>query len=136
MQKKVKHNKTLSIMKAEMIYNEAVEKLTNLVKDMMIRLYNNDKQKGIIDADEDITKDGYVVDVLEYGKDLSDVMYYNDDICHFNTDYIDVACIWYDGKNILLFDDEQRELYFVNLPLNSMVFIAITLEDICNEMNV
>ena len=119
-------------MIAEMIYNSAVENLNNLVKDLLNKFYNKDKESGLVDYP---IEDGYTLDIWDFGKEFTNVIVWCDD-CYYtdgpDCKAIDCSTIYFDGKNIIL-TNEDNDYPFMNLPMNSMVYVASVLEEICEE---
>ena len=119
-------------MIAEMIYNSAVENLNNLVKDLLNKFYNKDKESGLVDYP---IKGGYTLDIWDFGKEFTNVIVWCDD-CYYtdgpDCKAIDCSTIYFDGKNIIL-TNEDNDYPFMNLPMNSMVYVASVLEEICEE---
>jgi hypothetical protein len=88
-------------MKAEIIYNKAVEELTTLAKDCIRR----------------IAGDRHGIDPREYGED-------GDGITRIMMD---------EAGNITVDSTNEEEAFFTELPMNTMVFICIILENILEK---
>ena len=118
-------------MKAENIYNKAVEELTNIAKECIQQIARKRFEKGISDTIE------YRVDPWEYGVDGSNVIVWGDDYGYsgVSADTIDISDITMDddAKNIYINGTDDEVELFANLPMNSMVFVCDILENILEK---
>ena len=116
-------------MKADRIFRKAVDDLFELAKEILFELIRFDNP----------TYDGGDVEIDVTDADLTNVIilgdvYGNDcDYYPVNASGIDITSISFDGNNIYLYDEEQNEINFQNLPLNSMVFVINGIEEILNN---
>ena len=118
-------------MKAENIYNKAVEELTNIAKECIQQIARKRFEKGISDTIE------YRVDPWEYGVDGSNVIVWGDDYGYsgVSADTIDISDITMeeDATNIYINGTDDEVELFANLPMNSMVFVCDILENILEK---
>ena len=118
-------------MKAENIYNKAVEELANIAKECLQQIARKRFTHGISDTIE------YRVDPWEYGMDGSNVIVWGDDYSYSgaSVETIDINDIEMDddAKNIYLNGTNDEVELFANLPMNSMVFVCSILESILEK---
>lgn len=118
-------------MKAENIYNKAVDELTALAKECIQQIARKRFDKGISDDVE------YLVDPWEYGMDGSNVIVWGDDYSYSgaSAETIDISNIEMDddAKNIYINGTNDEVELFANLPMNSMVFVCSILESILEK---
>ena len=118
-------------MKAENIYNKAVDELTALAKECIQQIARLRFTHGISDTIE------YLVDPWEYGMDGSNVIVWGDDYgCYgVSANAIDINNIEMDddAKNIYINGTNDEVELFANLPMNSMVFVCSILENILEK---
>ena len=110
-----KNDKTVRIMKADRIFRKAVDDLFELAKEVLFELIRIDNP----------TYDGGDVEIDVTDAGLNNVIIWGDD-CDYYGVYagaIDITSISFDGNNIYVCDEEQKEIEFQNLPLGSMVFV-------------
>ena len=106
-------------MEAEKIYNKVLNDLFELAKARLFELIRIDNP----------TYDGGDVEIDVTDADLTNVIIWGDvygndcDYYPVNASGIDITSICFDGNNIYLYDDEQNEVNFQTMPLNSMVFV-------------
>jgi len=112
-------------MEAEKIYNKALNDLFELAKARLFELIRIDNP----------TYDGGDVEIDVIDADLTNVVIWGDD-CDYYGIYakaIDIASISFDGNNIYVYDEEQNEINFQNMPLNSMVFVINGIEEMLDN---
>lgn len=118
-------------MKAENIYNKAVEELTNIAKDCIQQIARLAFTKGIADIIR------YEVDPWEYKEDGDNLIVWGDDYSYSGVcaETIDINCITMDNeaKNIYISGTNGEEVLFADLPMNSMVFVCSILENILEK---
>lgn len=119
-------------MKAENIYNKAVEELTNIAKECIQQIARKRFEKGTSDTIE------YRVDPFEYGVDGSNVIVWGDDYGYssgVSAETIDISDITMedDVENIYINGTNDEVELFVDLPMNSMVFVCDILENILKK---
>lgn len=118
-------------MKAENIYNKAVEELTNIAKDCIQQIARLAFTKGIADIIR------YEVDPWEYKEDGDNLIVWGDDYSYSGVcaETIDINCITMDNeaKNIYISGTNGEEALFADLPMNSMVFVCSILENILEK---
>lgn len=117
-------------MKAENIYNKAVDELTALAKDCIQQIARLAFTKGIADFIR------YEVDPWEFKEDGDNLIVWCDDSYGtVGVDVIDIDCITMDdeAKNIYISGTNGREVLFADLPMNSMVFVCSILENILEK---
>lgn len=118
-------------MKAENIYNKAVDELTALAKECIQQIARKRFSHGISDGIE------YLVDPWEYGVDGSNVIVWGDDYSYSgaSAETIDISNIEMDddAKNIYINGTNDEVELFANLPMNSMVFVCSILESILEK---
>lgn len=102
-------------MKADRILGKAVDDLFELAKEVFFELIRLDNP----------TYDGGDVEIDVTDADLTNVVIWGDDCDYYGVyaSAIDITSISFDGNNIYVYDDEQKEINFQNLPLSSMVFV-------------
>lgn len=117
-------------MKAENIYNKAVEELTNIAKECIQQIARLDFTKGITDFIR------YEVDPWEFNEDGDNLIVWCDDSYGtVGVNVIDIDCITMDAeaKNIYINGTNGEEVLFADLPMNSMVFVCDILENILEK---
>ena len=118
-------------MKAENIYNKAIDELTALAKECIQQIARKRFSHGISDDIE------YLVDPWEYGMDGSNVIVWGDDYSYSgaSAETIDISNIEMDddAKNIYINGTNDEVVLFANLPMNSMVFVCSILESILEK---
>ena len=112
-------------MEAEKIYNKALNDLFELAKARLFELIRIDNP----------TYDGGDVEIDVIDADLTNVVIWGDDCDYYGVyaNAIDIASISFDGDNIYVYDEEQNEINFQNMPLNSMVFVINGIEEMLNN---
>ena len=112
-------------MKADKIFSKAIDDLFELAKEVLFELIRVDNP----------TYDGGDVEIDVTDANLTKVVIWGDDCDYYGVyaNAIDIASISFDGNNIYLYDDEQNEVNFQNMPLNSMVFVINGIEEILNN---
>ena len=105
-------------MNAGEIYNDASSKLINLATELLIKITENIKTNRI--------------NVTEYDVDLTNVIVWGED--EILAKGFDIETIYFDGKNIEIYNEEEEYRNFFELPMNSMVFVVNGIEDILKEI--
>lgn len=108
-------------MKAEIIYNKAQADLIDLAKALLSEITEKIKSDKI--------------DITIYDVDLTNVIVWGEDVSYDGilAKGFDIERIYFDGKNIELYNEEEYRNFF-ELPLNSMVFVINGLEEILKQI--
>lgn len=121
-------------MKAEEIYNKALNEIKEFAIYEMMNINNLRVAKGIEDAPNS-EDDEIIVDPWEYGEDADHVIVWGDDFGYdeVSAATFDVDKIVLQNGNIVLMDKYENGIVFDELPMNSMVFITNILEKIYHK---
>ena len=120
-------------MKAEEIYNKALNEIKEFAIYEMMNINNLRVAKGIEDAPNS-EDDEIIVDPWEYGEDADNVLVFGDSFRYdVSTVSFDVENIVLQKGNIILMDKYENGIVFDELPMNSMVFITNILEKIYHK---
>ena len=113
-------------MEADKIFNKAIDDLFELAKARLFELIR------IVNP----TYDGGDVEIDVTDADLTNVVIWGND-CDYYGVYagaIDINSISFDGNNIYVYDeDDEKEIDFRDLPLDSMVFVINGIEIMLNN---
>ena len=103
-------------MEAEFIYNKAQADLIDLATQLLSEI-KSDK-----------------IEITIYDVDLTNVIVWGEDEDGILAKGFDVETIYFDGKNIEIYNEENEYRNFFELPLNSMVFVINGLKEILEQI--